>query len=379
MCAITHNSIVFQIGILLLLEPMATWKKIEISTENGERVLAQEPLIISASRSTDIPAFYADWFLHRMKEMGYSAWTNPFNGVKGYVSYSNTHFIVFWSKNPRPLMTSGILDYLDSKGINCYIQYSLNDYEAEGLEKGVQPLQYRIETFKMLVERLGKGHVVWRFDPLILTNEVTVDVLLKKIENIGEHLHEYTEKLVFSFADILEYNKVKRNLDRNGVQYKIWTPELMNTFAQKLDSLNQNKGWKLQLATCAEGLNLDNYHISHNRCIDADLIAKIAWKDKELMSFMGIDIKKTVPSLFEPAVIPSDAIALDDTHYFYSAHKKDAGQRKACGCMAAKDIGEYNTCIHLCEYCYANTSKESAQRNYNNHLNNCLSETITGR
>jgi hypothetical protein len=97
------------------------------------------------------------------------------------------------------------------------------------------------------------------------------------------------------------------------------------------------------------------------------------------MSFMGIDIKKTVPSLFEPAVIPSDAIALDDTHYFYSAHKKDAGQRKACGCMAAKDIGEYNTCIHLCEYCYANTSKESAQRNYNNHLNNCLSETITGR
>ena len=83
---------------------MATWKKEELARENGEMVPMQVPEIISARRSTDIPAFYADWFFARL-EKGYSAWTNPFNGVRSYVSYKNTRFIVFWSKNPRPLLT----------------------------------------------------------------------------------------------------------------------------------------------------------------------------------------------------------------------------------------------------------------------------------
>ena len=79
------------------------WDKIKIQRDNGEFVDAQAPVIISASRSTDIPAFYADWFFHRL-EKGYSAWTNPFNGVNSYVSFQNTRFIVFWSKNPKPLL-----------------------------------------------------------------------------------------------------------------------------------------------------------------------------------------------------------------------------------------------------------------------------------
>ena len=76
---------------------MAQWQSIQIQRENGETVKAQAPIIVSASRSTDIPAFYADWFFHRLK-VGYSAWTNPFNGDKSYVSYQDTRFIVFWSK-----------------------------------------------------------------------------------------------------------------------------------------------------------------------------------------------------------------------------------------------------------------------------------------
>ena len=82
---------------------MATWAKEQLPRENGELVQMQVPVIVSASRSTDIPAFYANWFFHRLK-VGYSAWTNPFNGVKGYVSYKNTRFIVFWSKDPSPLL-----------------------------------------------------------------------------------------------------------------------------------------------------------------------------------------------------------------------------------------------------------------------------------
>jgi hypothetical protein len=112
---------------------MAQWQSIQIRRENGEAVKAQAPIIVSASRSTDIPAFYANWFFHRLK-VGYSAWTNPFKGVKSYVSYQDTRFIVFWSKNPRPLLQH--LDYLKERNIGCYIHYTLNDYEKEGLERG---------------------------------------------------------------------------------------------------------------------------------------------------------------------------------------------------------------------------------------------------
>lgn len=355
---------------------MATWNKIDITLENGQKAQAQAPVIVSASRSTDIPAFYADWFLYRMREKGYSAWTNPFNGVKSYVTYNNTRFIVFWSKNPRPLIDSGLLDYLKERNINCYIQYSLNDYEDEGLEKGVKPLDYRIETFKMLVDKLGKGSVVWRFDPLMLTPDITIDKLLKKIENIGDQLKDKTEKMVFSFADISIYTKVKNNLIKNNIEARDWTNEEMIEFAKKLIKLNNDKGWKFKLATCGEAVELEG--IEHNRCIDGDLITKIAWRDKELMSFMKQDIHEVQHSLFEPD-FPENAIKLDDNHYFFSKHKKDPGQRAMCGCMAAKDIGEYDTCVHLCEYCYANTSKQSAVRNYNCHKQNPNSETITGK
>ena len=103
---------------------MATWKYIDLIV-NGRIVKAQAPIIISASRSTDIPAFYSDWFFDRL-DKGYSAWINPFNGIKSYISYHHTRFIVFWSKNPRPLLD--YLDILEKKKIKCYIQYTLNDY-----------------------------------------------------------------------------------------------------------------------------------------------------------------------------------------------------------------------------------------------------------
>lgn len=93
-------------------------------------------------------------------------------------SYARTRFIVFWSKNPRPLLAH--LDELEERGIGCYIQYSLNDYEKEGLERGVPPIAKRIKTFKLLVERLGFGGVVWRFDPLMLTDDIDIDKLLTK-------------------------------------------------------------------------------------------------------------------------------------------------------------------------------------------------------
>ncbi len=354
---------------------MAQWQSIQIQRENGETVKAQAPIIVSASRSTDIPAFYSDWFFHRLK-VGYSAWTNPFNGVKSYVSYQNTRFIVFWSKNPRPLLQH--LDYLKEWNIGCYIQYTLNDYEKEGLERGVPKLSERIDTFKLLVDKLGKGRIIWRFDPLLLTDDISIDALLSKIEHIGDQLQGYTEKLVFSYADILSYRKVKANLEKSHIPYHEWAEPQMLEFAQGLSVLN--KKWGYILATCGEKVELQQFGIEHNHCVDDALIIRFAYEDKKLMHFLNV---KTFPmptsDLFgnsEP--LPADAIILPNNIYATHSDNRDKGQRLFCGCIVSKDVGEYNTCPHLCEYCYANTSKQTAVKNYNKHKENLFGETITG-
>jgi DNA repair photolyase len=341
---------------------MTQWQKTQIQRDNGMMAEAQAPVIISASRSTDIPAFYADWFFHRLK-VGYSAWTNPFNGVKSFVSYEKCRFIVFWSKNPKPMLEH--LDELKERNIGCYIQYTLNDYEKEGLEKGVPPLEKRIDTFKRLVDQLGQGRVIWRFDPLILTDQIGLDDLLEKVENIGDQLNGYTEKLVFSYADIALYKKVKANLEKSHVNYAEWTTAQMEEFAQKLSELNQK--WHYQLATCGEKIDIEQYGIQHNRCIDDDLMIRFAHHDKALMDFLGVEI--TEGDLFNPK--PTIIKHRDN---------RDKGQRQFCGCMVSKDIGEYNTCPHLCEYCYANASKEAAVRNWERAKEtHWKSETITGK
>lgn len=349
---------------------MANWENIEIEI-NGESVKAQAPVIISASRSTDIPAFYSDWFFHRLK-IGFSSWTNPFNGVKMHVSYAKTRFIVFWSKNPYPLLKH--LDELKSMGIKCYIHFSLNDYEEEGLEKNVPPLKHRIKTFKLLVSKLGKGSVIWRFDPLILTDRINIDKLIDKIDNIGDQLFGYTEKLVFSFVDISSYKRVKTNLQSNGVNYEDWTDAKMKEFTSRLVALNKHKRWNYELATCGEEGRYEG--VIPNHCIDYSLIVKLAHEDKELMKYIGANIKNRASNLFgEQEELPANAIELPDGRYVI----RDKGQRTACGCMNSKDIGQYNTCIHECEYCYANTNKATARLNYECHIRNPLAETINGK
>ncbi len=351
-----------------------------VKLDNGEMASATFPIVVSASRSTDIPAFYSDWFFYRL-EKGYSAWTNPFNGVKSYVGYADTKFIIFWSKNPRPLLK--YLDILQDKGIGCYIQYTLNDYEQEGLEKGVPPLAERIETFKVLADRLGKGAVIWRFDPLILTDKIDIDTLISKIESIGDQLKNYTEKLVFSFVDIELYKKVRSNLKKNNINYLEWKRPQMLEFAEKMVALNKAKGWNFTLATCGEMADLNG--VEHNHCVDERLMVRLGSGSPELLKFLGAktfnpNLSDNLFSELEAIDIPTDAIFLNNGRYaVLNQNNKDKGQRIACGCMKSKDIGEYNTCPHLCEYCYANTSKEAAIRNWKLHEGNQFADTITGR
>ena len=268
------------------------WQKVEIVNDDGEIVLAQAPIIVSASRSTDIPTFYADWFVERWKA-GYVKWKNPFNGVPLYVSFKNTRVVVFWTKNPKPMMKH--LDFLNENVKNYYFQFSLNDYDKEGFEGKVPRVENRIETFKELSNKIGKEKVVWRFDPLLLTNEIDVKELLKRLEKIGDELYKYTNKLVFSFADIGIYKKVESNLNKANIQYIEFTLETMLEFAEGLQTLN--KKWGLELATCAEKFDLNKYGINHNKCIDDDLMIDLFHQDEELMKFLGVEF--TEPSLFD--------------------------------------------------------------------------------
>lgn len=312
-----------------------------ISTDDGLLASSQSPVIISASRATDIPAFYVRWFFDRLQK-GYVRWRNPFSGRDSYVSFVNTRFVVFWSKNPAPLIH--YLPILRRNGIGCYIQFILNDYEAEHLEPRLPVLADRIVTFKRLVDILGVGSVVWRFDPLILTDKIDIEYLIEKITRIGDELKGYTEKLVFSFADIDGYKKVGRNLTQSGIRYREWDEVSMHEFAEKLSEINHNR-WAYSLATCAESVDLSEYGIDHNRCVDPGLIARLSPNDMTLQNFL------------------------------YGA-KSDSGQRKTCGCILSKDIGAYNTCPHGCLYCYANTSPTSAMANYHAHINNPLANSI---
>jgi len=294
---------------------MNTHDHILMTNDSSERVKAIAPVIVSASRATDIPAFFSPWFFDRL-DKGYCIWRNPYNGMDSYVSFANTRFIVFWTKNPAPLYP--YLPRLRERGIGFYIQYTLNDYDDERLELNVPKLHERIATFKRIVDTYGLGSVVWRFDPLILTDRIGLSELLGKIRRIATELNGYTEKLVFSFADIAGYKKVGANLRRADVNYREWTEMEMLEFAQDLQNLNL----PFELATCAETLDLSTYGISHNKCIDPELISKLASDDPTLQMWLFGAVK-------------------------------DKSQRKACGCILSKDIGQYNTCTHGCLYCYA--------------------------
>ena len=321
-----------------------------ITTDSGERVEAQAPVIISASRSTDIPAFYAKWFVERLRR-GYVAWYNPFNRrQKIYVSFKKTKAVVFWTKNAEPMLP--YLHELDERGIHYYFQFTVNDYEREGFEPNVPPLERRIETFRRLAGMLGKERVVWRFDPIMFTSLTPPGVMLERVRSIGERLKGCTEKLVFSFVDVNAYKKVQNNLIR---ETNLFTKDNIACAEPDYVQVNRFVEGLAQLRDCwREAADLSGYGVEHNRCIDGELMKRVFADDKDLVFYLN------------HGRLPDKDNWLDafDTSPELSPEKmKDKGQRELCGCMVAKDIGMYNTCGHLCVYCYANTSRKCVMEN----------------
>ncbi len=346
------------------------WEKIPLdisdpSSQTGTRTVeAIAPVIISASRSTDIPAFYGDWFMSRLKE-GYVKWKSPFGGDPVYVSFVKARLFVFWSKNPAPFFPC--LDELDRMGYHYYFLFTLNDYDTERLEPNVPPVDERIASFIRLSERIGRGRVVWRFDPLILSGNITVGDLLDKIREIGDRIYPYTERLVISFVDIGKYAKVQRNLRVQGFSgLREFTQGEVTELCGGLEALNRR--WGLFITSCGERHDLSTYGILPGQCISYDLMTKEFGGDPHLKEFLqpgGQQVLKAAARSPFPA-----------------RHLKDPGQRSSCGCIVSKDIGQYSTCMHLCAYCYANSSPAGVRQHYLQYLGDrergVFRDTITG-
>ena len=273
------------------------------------------PLVLSASRATDVPACRMPWLLEALRQGG-CLWRNPFNGAETWVSFSRARVIVFWSKNPAPLLPH--LHTVEDFGLAPFFQLTVNDYEAERFEPGLPSLEARIETFKGLADRYGHERVVWRFDPLLISRTTPVQELVHRAIAVGERLHTYASELVVSFADVARYPRVARRCAAADADIRELTAAERIAFAEGLAP--HLSRWKLRAASCCEEAELEPYGIRHGACIDAQAFLRLGLLTHE-----------------EAA----------------SVAKKDRGQRRGCGCTLSKDIGAYGTCALGCVYCYA--------------------------
>lgn len=289
-------------------------------------------MIISASRRTDVPAFYSDWFMNRIRA-GFFHRINPFNSkqVSGFsLAPDDVDAICFWSKNPKPLMPH--LNELDQRGLNYYFQFTLNPY-GKKFEPQVPPLAERIATFQELAERIGPERVVWRYDPVILSSATPVPWHIEQLERLAEQLAAATRRLVFSFYDFYGkgQGRLHTALNGTGITLEDITAE------RKVDELDAlvhgfkavTDRYRLRIFSCSEDMELAALGIEHGACIDGKLIRELFGGD------------------------PST--------------KKDKNQRPACGCDESVDMGMYNTCHFRCTYCYANFNEGMIEGNLARH------------
>lgn len=286
-------------------------------------------MILSVSRRTDIPSCYADWFMQRLRA-GFVLVRNPMNPrqiSRIALTPDAVECIVFWSKNPAPLLPH--LPEIRRMGYPCLFQMTLNAYGAEA-EANLPPLPERIATLRTLA---GYGPVVWRYDPILLSEAYTVDWHIARFAALAEALEGCTDRCVISFLDV--YDKIRSRLRTIGSHP--CTETEMHRLAEGLSAAAARHGLTLQ--TCAEKIDLSAYGIEHGACIDSRLISHV----------LGC---------------PVDV-------------RRDANQREGCGCMPRVDIGAYNTCRNGCVYCYANHSPEAVARHAAAH--DPASPLLTGR
>lgn len=286
--------------------------------------------VVSVSYRTDIPAFYGDWLMQRVRE-GYVRYHNPYGPQVVTVSLrpEDVHALVFWSKNYAPFLRH--LEELDSSGLRSYFHYSLTGYAGERathlLEERVPHPDQMIQSFGALATRYSRKHVLWRYDPIIFTPQTDAEWHRRTFRILAKRLAGLTERCYFSFLD--SYDKVERNTRKLSAELQPFDPSPQ----EKLDLARElaviAASHDIGLYTCAEDFAVVP-PIRRGACVDKELIDEL-WPDRRREKL------------------------------------KLSNNRGKCGCYDSRDIGAYDTCPHGCVYCYAVINRPLALSRYKEH------------
>ncbi|NTU96441.1 MAG: DUF1848 domain-containing protein [Chlorobiaceae bacterium] len=267
-------------------------------------------MIISASRRSDIPAFYGEWFMNRLRA-GEVLVRNPMQPKQVsriVLSPETVDAFVFWTKNPAAFLP--YLQEIDAMGYPYYFLFTVTPYGTD-IEPGIPDKRQIVETFRRISGMIGPERTVWRYDPIILTPELTPQWHMRAFGRLSEELSGSTERCIVSFFD--EYRKVKNRM--RHIHCVLPDKTVMGAMAEQFARTAQERN--ITLCTCSEDIDLSCSGIAHSRCIDSELLQRIS----------GVTLRHGV--------------------------KKDKSQRRNCGCVESRDIGSYDTCTHGCLYCYA--------------------------
>lgn len=278
-------------------------------------------MIISASRRTDIPTYYSEWFFNRLRE-GDVLVRNPMNArqiSRISLSPEAVDGIVFWTKNPVPMMSrlGELKPYL------YYFQFTLTAYGRDVEPNLPGKNGVLIPAFQELSRMAGRERVVWRYDPIFLSDRYTVEYHCRYFRVLAAKLGEYTEKCTVSFLDF--YRSTARNM--RSLHIREMTAAQQREMMERFSEIAGEYG--LYIDTCSEAISLEDLGISHASCVDRERLERIG----------GYRLKVG----------------------------RDRNQRKECGCAASVDIGAYDTCGNGCLYCYATDSPPRAAERVRAH------------
>ncbi len=276
-------------------------------------------MILFASGRTDIPAFYSNWFINRVKA-GFVDVRNPFNQkLVSRIYFSDVDLIMFCSKNPLPMINK--LDILKAPVL---FHVTITPY-GKDVEPNIPDKRLIIEGVKKLSLVFGIDNVVVRYDPIFLSDKYNVDYHIKAFDKLCKNLNGYVNKIIVSFMD--EYKNVRSN--KNFLKYRAFTREDYKKIGEAFSKSAHDNGMSVQ--TCFEDEDLTQYDFVKGECLSHELAYILTGK-----KFKSSNVRK----------------------------------EKKCECVQMVDIGDYNSCMHMCKYCYANYDEKAVSSNFERHDDN---------